>query len=388
MQILVDVSRIAEVDARTGVQRVVRAVLRHLILDATVSGCEVVPVRASRWRRYRYAPSVCKEIAGLDHPSFKSGLVRISPGDVFLALDLAPKILPRHRSQLSQWRSSGAKVFFFVHDLLPMLHPEWFTAAGARNFRNWIDALAQHADGAICSTHAVAGELAACLERRQSRSIAIRVVRLGSDIMASVPTKGLPADFEHLSAQLRSARFVLMVGTLEPRKGHAQAISAFEQLWAEGEVTKLVVVGNVGWKAKDLVRRLRTHPQAGKNLVWLEGLSDEGLCHLYERAHGVLVASEAEGFGLPFVEAARFGKPVLARDIPVYREVAGNHATFFRARDAAALADELRRWLAAIVRGTAPCAGSIAVSTWADTAREIYQVIMGLDYSQLISASA
>ena len=92
----------------------------------------------------------------------------------------------------------------------------------------------------------------------------------------------------------RSALSFLMVGTLEPRKGHAQALSAFERLWASGLDVKLVLVGNRGWMVDDLTRRLQTHPERGKRLFWLEGIGDASLEEIYATATCLLAASEGE----------------------------------------------------------------------------------------------
>ncbi|MFN0630266.1 glycosyltransferase, partial [Bacillus anthracis] len=56
----------------------------------------------------------------------------------------------------------------------------------------------------------------------------------------------------------------LMVGTLEPRKGHAQVLDAFENLWKGGANLNLVIVGKVGWMVDLLVQRLCSHPELGK----------------------------------------------------------------------------------------------------------------------------
>lgn len=368
-------------DAQTGVQRVVRGILRQLLL-APPEGYDVVPVRAGRWLGYRYARSYGAKLLGVDHGMHVSGAVRVSAGDVFLALDLAPGILPRHQARLARWKRSGVKVYFFVYDLLPLLHPEWFTRAGVKNFARWIQCLRAYADGAICSTQSVADELRDRLRSRSNdlgRQIAVSAVPLGADLCASVPSAGLPAGFDRLTERLRSRPVVLMVGTIEPRKGHAQALSAFELLWRENRAVNLVIVGKIGWRAEELVRRLRRHPENGNRLFWLEGVSDEALCLLYGLADGVLLASEGEGFGLPLVEAALYGKPVMARDIPVYREIAEHHASFFSGRDAPALARELGSWLDSIRQGHAPLSSGIKTSTWAESARRIYDVILKTD---------
>ncbi|MGH8189682.1 MAG: glycosyltransferase [Steroidobacteraceae bacterium] len=176
-----------------------------------------------------------------------------------------------------------------------------------------------------------------------------------------------------------------MVGRIEPRKGHAQVLSAFELLWRAGCAANLVIVGNVGWRVDELVQRMRCHRENGKRLFWLEGVSDEALCRLYKLADGVLSASEGEGYGLPLVEAARYGKPILARDIPVYREIAQDHASFFRGSDAQSLAGSLNSWLHSIEHGLAPASTKIQTSTWAEGARRLYDIVLG---DQMIKSAA
>ncbi|MBL3940675.1 glycosyltransferase family 4 protein, partial [Bacteroides thetaiotaomicron] len=73
-------------------------------------------------------------------------------------------------------------------------------------------------------------------------------------------------------------------------------------------------------------------------LNWLQDIDDAALADLYARVDGLLFASEGEGFGLPIVEAAQHGLPLLLRDLPVFREVAGEHATYFSASDGTGLA--------------------------------------------------
>ena len=112
-----------------------------------------------------------------------------------------------------------------------------------------------------------------------------------------------------------------MVGTLEPRKGHRIALDAFEALWADGLDVCLVIAGKHGWGVDHLAEAIRTHREFGKRLFWHERVDDAGLAQLYSDCDGLIAASFAEGFGLPIVEAGYFGKPVIASDIPVFREV-------------------------------------------------------------------
>jgi glycosyltransferase involved in cell wall biosynthesis len=121
-------------------------------------------------------------------------------------------------------------------------------------------------------------------------------------------------------------------------------LDAMERLWADGEHHELVIVGRQGWKTDQLSQRLHGHPQHGRRLHWLEGADDYLLASLYRDCDVLVMASSGEGFGLPIVEAGRAGCGLLLRDIPVFREIAGNAAEYFEGTDADAVAQALRRW--------------------------------------------
>lgn len=349
-QLLVDVSVIHQSDARTGIQRVVRSLLLQLIA-APPSGFRVCPVFATRHHGYCHAaPSF---MAQPDEPAQGLGApVKAQNGDLFLALDLAAHLLPRHQAQVLGWKKSGVTVHVVVYDLLPLQHPQWFNKTTTRNFKRWIRWVAVYADNAICISDSVKLELTAWLSAKfglPGSTLPASTMVLGADIEASAPSGGLPSDAGFLLARLRNTPAVLMVGTLEPRKGHDQALAAFEHLWKNpnpaAPAPLLVIVGRPGWKTEALQERLRLHPQAGKRLFWFENISDEFLVRLYTACRGVLVASRAEGFGLPLVEAALHGKPVLARDIPVFREIEVAGVAYFNGETPQSLASAISQWL-------------------------------------------
>lgn len=196
----------------------------------------------------------------------------------------------------------------------------FYTLAEAKILiETWLKAIAQF-DGVTCISRAVADEFRNWLQENapeHSDRLAIKWFHLGADTDNSVPTTGRPADADQKLALLAQAPSFLAVGTIEPRKGHRQTLAAFDQLWAKGEQANLVFVGKLGWMMDDFAKHLRRHPQYGKRLFWLESISGEHLDEIYAACTVLIAPSEGEGFGLPIVEAARHGLPVLARDIPV-----------------------------------------------------------------------
>ncbi|WP_322072997.1 glycosyltransferase family 4 protein [Burkholderia cepacia] len=375
-QLLIDVSIIARHDAGTGIQRAVRSLSLEL-LKAPPPGFEVRFVHATRKRPYHYAHAYTTALTGAtaaDAP----GELDARPGDLFIGLDLASRILPARRADLVALQLRGVRCAFVVYDLLPATHPAWFTKRSSTAFRKWLASLALHADALFCISDAVAQSTRTWFRTRYRLPAGAPLVdwfHLGANFSAHPddpvqPVRAISPD-EPVT--------LLMVGTIEPRKGHALALSALEILWARNIPVRLVVVGRKGWRADDVVERLHHCEQAGRPLKWLRDSNDAMLEQQYRDAHGVLMASEAEGFGLPLVEAARYGLPVLARNLPVFREIAGSHVEYFDAATATALADELAEWVKKVRAGNAPDSRRIRPLTWRESAARFSELISDLD---------
>lgn len=133
-----------------------------------------------------------------------------------------------------------------------------------------------------------------------------------------------------------SGPFVLHVGTIELRKNVALLLRVWREWTAENPAAPaLVLCGRDGWKSDDLHPALARAEADG----WLRRpgyVDDATLAALYRDALAVVCPSLYEGFGLPLVEAMSVGTPVVASDIPVFREVAGDAAVFLPVDDAAA----------------------------------------------------
>lgn len=381
-QLFVDISILVRQDLKTGIERVVRGVLLAL-LQEPILGYRVEPVYAGADGVYRYARRFCMRLINADDGPFQDDPLDYSGGDVYLALDLAQQDLPRDRAFFEELRDSGVRLYFVMYDLLPMRRPDFFPDWLQPVFSAWLEVVASLADGVVCISRAVAEELITELRRLHPprlRPLSVGAFALGSDLQNSLPTTGMDADAKAFLHDTAGRVRVLMVGTVEPRKGHAQVLDAFEELWNQGSDACLVVIGKPGWMVDQLIERLHGHPETGQRLFWFKSASDELLDALYASATGLLMASEGEGFGLPLVEAARYGLPILCRDLPVFREVAGTHAFYFSADDGATLAEAIRQWLALAADGRLPDSSAIASISWQDSARSLVATVLGEDW--------
>jgi alpha-1,3-rhamnosyl/mannosyltransferase len=128
--------------------------------------------------------------------------------------------------------------------------------------------------------------------------------------------------------------FLLSVGTLEPRKNLDRLLDAHRMVWPELRIP-LLLVGTYGWSQRDLVRRLAAESAPVR---WLGRVEDAVLAELYRRASAVVQYSVYEGFDLPVAEALACGAPVVASDIVVHHEVAGDCGVYASATQPAELA--------------------------------------------------
>jgi glycosyltransferase involved in cell wall biosynthesis len=377
-QLFVDVSELVQRDSKSGIQRVVKNILHEWIMNPP-QGVRIEPVYATENRAgYCYARQFMSNFLNYPENILSDDVINYQAGDVFIGLDLQPTIVVAQKDFYQQLRRHGVKVQFVVYDLLCILMPQHFVEGGAEGHNRWLEVVAE-SDGVICISKAVADEVDDWMKGyspERLRPFNISWFHLGADIENSMPTQGLSYDASKMLKVIQEQSSFLMVGTIEPRKGHAQTLAAFEQLWADGVDVSLVIVGKQGWMVEGLVERLQHHSELGKRLFWLEGISDEYLEKTYAGSTCLVAASEGEGFGLPLIEAAQYKLPIIARDIPVFREVAGEHAYYFNSKEPEVLAVTIKTWLKACKTDEYPSSESMLWLTWRDSAKQLMDVLL------------
>ena len=380
-QLLVDVTVLVSLgDSKTGIHRTTRGVLAQL-LENPPSGWRVEPVFRGHCETYRYARKLVCNYLNLKGLILEDAPVVVNPGDVFLGLDWDPGIAVDDNA--AQWllhhRLRGMRTVFTIYDLLPLQHSEWFKPEMQPVFRGWLSRICRVADGFACISRAVADDLMSWLDRHPGvagRALDIGYFHLGSDLEKSWASEGISPDDQKLLDALRGRELLVMIGTVEPRKGHSQVLSAMERLWAGGENLSLVVCGVQGWLVDPIAQRLRSHPEIGRRLFWLEQATDQALLRLYSIASAALMASEGEGFGLPLVEAAKHDVPIIARDLPVFREVAADHAFYFSGPHPTDLANAVENWLRLYRCGEHPRSKLMPWLTWEQSTQQLLQLAL------------
>lgn len=253
--------------------------------------------------------------------------------------------LPVHH----RWtRETGVRPFYFLHDLIPTLHPEFSRPHAVRRHRGRVRGALGHGAGVIVGTHAV----------RQDVEAYAAAQGWTLPPLAVAPLAG--ADFARVSEVQTedSAPLFLCVGTIEPRKNHRLLLAVWERLVARlgAQTPRLVIAGQTGPMTGDLLASL---PRLAQHVEHRPACSDAELAGLMRRARAVLMPSLAEGFGLPVVEALQCGTPVIASSLPVFAEIGQGAAQLVDPHDSAAWEQAILAAVSAPARNSGPVPGFV-----------------------------
>lgn len=369
--VVVDLSEVVHVDYGTGIHRVVRNLTRELVALSSDGSFSCVPAYLDHGA-YQVASEYARTHLGASRLA-AHGAVEFAPGDTLLFMDSAWDDPERFLPVIRAAENAGAEIVGYVYDLIPLRHPDTCVPHMPVAFRRWIEHIVSKSHAIVCISRATADDLISYIAENDITyrpGLRIDYVHLGSDLDGAV--SGEPTDATKAAFAGGDRLTFMMVGTLEPRKGHIEVLEAFDELWADGCDIALCLVGKPGWKMEVFVQRLQAHPKFGQRLHWLQHISDIDLHYAYSHAAALIQASHAEGFGLPLLEAARYGMPIVCSDIPVFREVAGDDAYYFKTGSATALKQRLHEL---VTNPTALSRRPARERTWRDAAKDLLAVL-------------
>lgn len=213
--------------------------------------------------------------------------------------------------RIAAWtKARHVRPVHLVHDLIPITHPQ-FCRAGEdeRHCRRMRTALGT-ACGIIANSAATRESLAAFASSEGLSLPPTAVAWPGTPILPPAASPGA-----------QEPTFVVL-GTIEGRKNHALLLELWRQMMAQGggPVPRLVIVGRRGWQADAVFAQLDSGI-FGDRVVEVGALDDRALAEILSGARALLFPSFAEGYGIPLVEALAAGVPVIASDLPVFREI-------------------------------------------------------------------
>lgn len=339
-----DVTVLSVVDNKTGVQRVIRSVfqeIKPLIKDRY----EIIPVSCTAVNR---GFLVLHEIDSCEKREFKPTKYKISPkdGDVFLSLEQA---FVEHLAQEETFRDmkeSGCRIILTVYDLLPLELPHCFPHEVKDIFEKWLLSASNFAEF-LSDSKTVQADLIYYLATKNIKANDSYWFYPGSDFVQKISTSGQTPEQSLYLRNLKNFKYnFLMVGTIEPRKGHKIILDLFSQLWevAEDNIS-LTFIGKEGWMVGELIKSISNSKYFNKTLFWFSDASDSFLDLCYKETDAVIVASLNEGFGLPIIEAAQRNCRIIANDIPVFREVSPEGCFFLNLTNPIVALKQLKDWL-------------------------------------------
>lgn len=222
-------------------------------------------------------------------------------------------------SLFEEFRRGGCSVIdVFIHDLIPLDHPEYTRPDTTANFEHRMRAVSKHANRVICNSHYTERRVQKWFSEfgRTPKTV---VSFLGVEVpFGAKPRKRMPPTFVYL-------------GTIEPRKNHMVLLKAWEHL-AEtvpaDQMPILNIIGRRGWENQEVFDWLDTSPLIGKWITEMPAVTDVELWEIMGSSTALLFPSFVEGFGLPVAEAALMGVPVICSDLPVLREILGDYAEY------------------------------------------------------------
>ena len=325
----------------------------------------------------------------------KGERVVFQPGNILLMLDICTDLALKR--PLTSAQKAGVRIIFCHYDLIALSHPHLCSRSWVASFHRYFSSSIRFADGYLCISGAARDELSNHLiSRSPARAQQIRCQQfvLGSNFAASQSssrgfesaTEVTPAEKALISRPIdeffsRYAKVVLMVGTIEPRKNHRLSLQLLHRLANDLPEMGILWLGRAGWQSKQIIREMRSSPFFPARLRWISAAADQDIHYAYQHAAALLFPSFAEGFGLPIMEAASLGCPVIASNLPCHQELETDLVHCLPVDDIDAWERALRQLLEAASshRIQAGFASVTQAYSWDESAAQALQLIRTLD---------
>lgn len=317
--------------------------------------------------KYRHLNAVARERRANNSDLTINGM---EPGSIFLDIE-GSWFDPEPRSSLlPKLRSAGVECIVMVHDVMPSLFPEWFDERQVDVFDQWLEAHIMNSRRFLTNSRCTMADLKAIAQRSGiDLDDRVRPITLGADFATVAPVE-VPLDDP-------ASKYILVVGTIEPRKNHRLVLDAWEILRRSHPDLGLVFVGKEGWMVDDFVASIRGHEEFGRRFRWLGGLLDSELLWLYSNAFVTVAPSLYEGLGVPVIEALKAGCPTIASTGGALPEAGEGFTELVDPHDVPSLVSVIERHLddPSYHQARRELARSYLPPSWETTASEVAEAI-------------
>ena len=330
MIIYVDITQLESARANTGIQRVVKEFVKRAALSTTV---EFKMITFDEKDKQAFILDNAEIGAFLENmkdykfnKSEKIDILNFKPQtpSAFFDLDSTWNIIYRRSFIYPALKSNGFLIFNFIHDIIPILFPEIVHDTTKANFIPFLQSVYDNSDLVLFNSFSSQKDFLNARDKfNTTRDIPTRVTGLGSDFLHTKTEVQDP-----FLKSILEKKYILFVGTVEPRKNQADVLEAFEILAEKYEDLNLVFIGKPGWKNEQLLAKINTHELKDKQLFLLSNVDDNALKSFYENAFLVTYLSKYEGYGLPIAESLGYGNITITSKNSSMYEVGKNIADY------------------------------------------------------------
>ncbi len=216
-------------------------------------------------------------------------------------------------------KNNNFQIITFIYDLIPIQFPNIMRENSKNNFPAFLHAVEIYSDLVFFDSVSTKQDF---IKYVNTKNISMHVVYLGSDFLQ---TKNTP---QVISPEILQKKYILFVGTIEPRKKHALVLDAFEEIQQKYEDIHLVFIGKIGWKVEVFSSYLNSHPLKNKYLHHYTNIDDNLLDLFYKNAFIVTYISDYEGYGLPIAESLQYSNITITSKNSSLEEVGLKYADY------------------------------------------------------------
>ena len=314
-QIHIDITSLTNGTPKTGIQRVVYQIAKKFYLKRGNS----IQLFMMNNFTYPFFRLVDKKKFFLENKIKLKEFYTPKKNDIIFLLDFNLIAVITFSKIFKFYSKNKIKIVSMIYDVLPYTNPNWFNVKNYKKiYYLWISTILKSSNVIFTISETVKEKIKKYFNSNINKNTIVKSIILGCNFLK----------FTKIKKKNSEKILFLMVGTIEPRKGHLDIIKCFKKISKHNNI-ELNICGKLGWKCEIIKKELLECSNQFTNINFIESPSDQKLKNLYEHSQVLIAASYDEGFGLPIVEALSNGLHVIARDIPIFREVGKNHIHYF-----------------------------------------------------------
>ncbi|MCF6331014.1 MAG: glycosyltransferase [Sulfurimonas sp.] len=330
MTVYIDITQLERGRANTGIQRVVKEFLKRASISDSIVYKILIFKEETKEAQLLDNNEVEDFLKDIQNYQFKSkedfDLINLKPSTTtaFFDIDSNWNVTLKRSDLYPILKNNGFLIFNFIYDMIPIILPKYTHENTAINFKLFINAIYKYSDLVMFDSLSAQNDFEQIKDKQNiSRDISTRVIGLGCDFLK---TNIMPQDKN--IKEILGKKYILFVGTIEPRKNQADVLEAFEDIANDYPDLNLVFIGKKGWHVESLIQKILTHSLKDKQLFWLDDIDDATLNQFYQNAFLVTYLSKYEGYGLPIAESLGCGNITITSKNSSMYEVGGNAADY------------------------------------------------------------